>query len=101
MSFYKKYINSDIDLHIHDIDLSNNKTFLKKSCLLINEIRRPTLGSLVQEQFRRDMGGYYIVGVNYPYRYDTTGLFTGAAIDQFWHHLPNSPLVFIYYSFFY
>lgn len=93
--FYKKYINSDIDLHIYDINL-DDKTFLEKSCLLVNEIRRPTLGSLIQEQFRRDIGGRFIVGCNYPYRYDDTGLFTGAAIDQFWHHLPNSPCISIF-----
>ena len=94
MTFYKKYINPDINLHIYDINL-DDKTFLKKSCLLINEIKRPTLGCLIQEQFRRDIGGRFIVGIAYPRRYDITSLFN-ANTEQFWHHLPTSPCISIF-----
>ena len=94
INFYKKYINLDIALHVHDTNL-NDKTFLKKSCLFINEIKRPTLGCLIHDQFRRDIGGRFIVGTNYPRRYDTTSLFN-ANTEKFWHHLPNSPCINVF-----
>ena len=94
LSFYKKYINSDIALHIYDVNL-NDKTFLKKSCLLVNEIRWPSLGGLIQEQFRRDIGGRYIVGINFPYRHDNTSLFR-TNTQQHWHNLPNSTCINVF-----
>ena len=98
LSFYKKYINSDIDLHIYDINL-NDKTFLKKSCLLVNEIRWPSLGGLIQEQFRRDIGGRYIVGINYPRRHnwdDYPGAFLTVKTESFWPYLPNSTCINVF-----
>ena len=95
IDFYKKYINSDIALHVHDINL-NDKTFLKKSCLLVNEVKQPVLGCLIQEQFRRDIGGQFIVNLLYPRRYDLINSLFNLNTEALWNYLPNSPCINVF-----
>lgn len=94
MIFYKKYIDPRIVLHIHDVNV-NDKPFIQKSCLLIKEIKRPTLACLIQEQWRRDIGGHFIVGIGFPWHETTNNLFI-ANSSYFWHHIPSSPCVNVF-----
>ena len=98
LSFYKRYINSDIKLRIHDISL-NDISYIKKICSLIDQIKIPFLNCLIQEQFRIDIGGRSIVGIFYPRRHnweDYLQAFLTAKTDQLWHYLPNSPSINVF-----
>ena len=96
LDFLQKVVPKDLDISIEPCDLSVRHAFTTNAAKLVKEIRRPAIGCLIQEQWRRKQKGSSIIGICYPNRTDDTSSLIDCMTDQFWHYLENSSVIEVY-----